>query len=57
MKEGKNVMHLQKYLAVQAYLESTGIAFAGMKYIEPLLESMLESKEITAKASREIFGH
>ena len=50
-------MQLPKYLAVQAYLESTGIAFADMKYIEPLLEAMLESKEITAEAGREILGH
>jgi len=50
-------MQLPKYLAVQAYLESTGIAFADMKYIEPLLESMVESKEITAEAGREILGH
>lgn len=50
-------MILPKYVAVQAYLESTGTAFADMKYIEPLLMEMLERKKMTVDTGREILGH
>jgi hypothetical protein len=50
-------MILPKYVAVQAYLESTRIAFADMKYVQPLLETMVENDEITAEMGREILGH
>lgn len=51
------IMILPKYVAVQAYLESTRIAFADMKYIGPLLERMVQKDEITADMGREILGH
>ncbi|MGC9777757.1 MAG: hypothetical protein HZR80_00780 [Candidatus Heimdallarchaeota archaeon] len=50
-------MILPKYVAVQAYLEATGTAFAELRYIEPLIEKILEMKEITAEYGREILGH
>lgn len=56
MKMGR-IMILPKYVAIQAYLESTRIAFADMKYIEPLLETMVQKSEITADIGREILGH
>jgi hypothetical protein len=52
-----SIMILPKYVAIQAYLESTRIAFADMKYIEPLLETMVQKDEITADIGREILGH
>ncbi|MFW9923947.1 MAG: hypothetical protein ACFFDW_11740, partial [Candidatus Thorarchaeota archaeon] len=50
-------MILPKYVAVQAYLESTGTAFADMKYIEPLLMEMLDKKKMTVDTGREVLGH
>ncbi|NHJ83942.1 MAG: hypothetical protein FK734_00685 [Asgard group archaeon] len=50
-------MILPKYVAVQAYLESTGTAFADMQYVEPLLDNMLKTKEISAEEGRELLGH
>ncbi|MBN1330162.1 MAG: hypothetical protein JXA54_11870 [Candidatus Heimdallarchaeota archaeon] len=50
-------MILPKYVAVQAYLESTGTAFADLQYVEPLLEHMLKNKEITIDEGRELLGH
>jgi hypothetical protein len=50
-------MILPKYVAIQAYLESTRVAFADLKYIEPLLSTMVSEEEITADKGREILGH
>ena len=50
-------MILPKYVAVQAYLESSGTAFAELRYVEPLLEKMLEIDEISAAMGKEILGH
>ncbi|HUU78549.1 MAG TPA: hypothetical protein VMX55_09385 [candidate division Zixibacteria bacterium] len=50
-------MIIPKYVAVQAYLEATGTAFAELRYIEPLLEALIEKKEITLDKGREILEH
>ena len=50
-------MLLPKFIAVQAYLESTGTAFADMQYVEPLLMEMLQRKVITPEEGRELLGH
>ncbi|RLI72604.1 MAG: hypothetical protein DRP02_01025 [Candidatus Gerdarchaeota archaeon] len=49
-------MILPKYVAVQAYLEATGTAFADLKYLEPLITAMLERKNMTIEDGREILG-
>ena len=56
MIEG-NKMILPKYVAVQAYLESAGTAFAELRYVEPLLEKMLEVGELSSAMGKEILGH
>lgn len=56
MFEGKKMI-LPKYVAVQAYLESSGTAFAELRYVEPLLEKMLEVDELSAAMGKEILGH
>ncbi len=50
-------MILPKYVAVQAYLEATGTAFADLRYLEPLLEGMLAKKQMTVEDGRELLGH
>ncbi|MHA1874812.1 MAG: hypothetical protein ACTSUC_00025 [Promethearchaeota archaeon] len=50
-------MILPKFIAVRAYLESKGIAFANEEYIEKLFDVLKKEKEITAKQGMEILGH
>ena len=50
-------MILPKFIAVRAYLESSGIAFAETEYINALFETLMKEEEITAEEGREILGH
>jgi len=48
---------LRKFLAVKANLDSRGIAFANLNYITPLLEELIEQKQITVASGNELLGH
>jgi len=50
-------MILPKFIAIRAYLESSGIAFADKEYINPLFDIIVKEGSITAKQGREILGH
>lgn len=50
-------MILPKFIAVRAYLESSGIAFAERKYIIALFNELLKEQEITSERGREIMEH
>ncbi|MBD3193181.1 MAG: hypothetical protein GF308_21285 [Candidatus Heimdallarchaeota archaeon] len=50
-------MILPKFIAVQAYLESVGTAFADLRYVERLLIEMLKEKELTSKEGSELLEH
>ena len=50
-------MILPKFLAVRAYLESSGIAFAEEEYVNALFEKLLKDHEITAEEGRETLDH
>ena len=50
-------MILPKFIAVRAYLESRGIAFANIEYIQTLFDTLRKEQTITAERGQEILGH
>jgi hypothetical protein len=56
-REGMTEMLISKGLAVQTHLASKGIAFANLKYTEPLLEELLKKGHITNAGGKELLGH
>lgn len=51
------IMILPKFIAVRAYLESSGTAFAKEEYIEKLFEVLKKENEITVEQGMEILEH
>lgn len=51
------MMILPKFIAVRAYLESSGTAFAKEEYIEKLFEVLKKENEITVEQGMEILEH
>ena len=50
-------MILPKFIAIRAYLESRGIAFANIEYIQTLFDTLLKEQTITAGKGQDILGH
>ncbi|MHA1747440.1 MAG: hypothetical protein ACTSYF_02210, partial [Promethearchaeota archaeon] len=50
-------MILPKFIAIRAYLESQGIAFANIEYIQTLFDTILKEQTITAGRGQDILGH
>jgi len=48
---------LPKFIAIRAYLESQGIAFANEEYIHALFDTLLKEQTITAGRGQDILGH
>ena len=51
------VMIIPKYVAVQANLESAKTAFADLKYVEPILNLILERKEISLETGKDVLDY
>jgi len=50
-------MIIPKYVAVQANLESAKTAFADLKYVEPILNLILERKELSLESGKDVLGY
>jgi len=50
-------MIIPKYVAVQANLESAKTAFADLKYVEPILNLILERKDLSINAGVDVLGY